>query len=121
MRHILFGGVLAASVLFGASAWAQDEVNWMALPEDRAALAELDNEQSRAVRAAVRYCEAFLRSSHQGNPCVFTDVDRAMRRTDNAALRAYHFALPRTLRYQEIRNQGLAIDRVLQQRNKRLQ
>ncbi len=116
MKHILAVGVIAVSVLLGANARAQDEVNWLALSTDEAALKKLDTEQSRTVRTAVRHCEAFLRSSHQGNPCVFTDVDRVMRQSDDAALRAYHFALPRSLRYQETRNQGFAIQHVLKQR-----
>lgn len=111
-------GLAAIGFLLSAhAAWAVDEVNWLALPTDEAALTELDTEQLRAVRTAVRHCSDLYRSSHQGSPCVFIDVDRVMRQSEDAALRAYHFALPRSMRYDEGRNQGAAVKRVMEQRD----
>src|SRR5690606_15101752 len=97
---------------------AQDEVNWLALPADKAALQELDKEQTRALRASVRHCNDLARSNHQQTACVFLDADRAMRQTEDPALRAYHFALPRSMRYDEARNSGAAVARVMELREK---
>lgn len=114
---LLMAGFVAVGVLLGASAAsAVDEVNWLALPADEEALTSLDTQQLRAVRTAVRHCNDLYRSNHQLTPCVFTDVDRVMRQSDDAALRAYHFVLPRSMRYDEARNQGFAVKRVMEQR-----
>lgn len=116
VKHIKAGLVAIGFLLSANAVWAVDEVNWLALPADKAALIELDTQQVRAVRTAVRHCGDLYRSSHQGSPCVFTDVDRVMRQSEDAALRAYHFALPRSMRYDTGRNQGAAVKRVMEQR-----
>lgn len=122
MKKLLSGLIVAMSLVWGATAsMAADEVNWSVLPTDEAALTALDTEQMRAVRTAVRHCEDFARSNHQLTPCVFTDVDRVMRQSENAALRAYHFALPRGMRYDDKRHSGFAVKQVLEQRQKYVQ
>ena len=47
---------------------------------------------------------------------MFLDVDRAMRQAEDPALRSYHFALPRSMRYDEARNSGAAIARIMEMR-----
>ena len=113
MRKILFAGLAAALIgLAAAPARAQDDVNWQALPAEREALIQLDRQQVRVLRNAVRHCNDLARSDHRQTACVFLDADRVMRQSDNAALRAYHFALPRGMRYDEGRNEGFAAERV---------
>lgn len=113
MRKIIVTGLALASLAWGAlPALAQDEVNWQALPAEKEALLDLDGQQIRALRNSVRHCNDLNRSNHQQTACVFLDADRAMRQSANAALKAYHFALPRSMRYDEARNQGAAVMRV---------
>lgn len=113
MNRMLVTGLFAIFLALGsASAFAQDEVNWQALPTDKAALQELDTRQMRALRNSVRHCDDVWRTDHSGTSCVFLDLDRVMRQSDDPALKAYHFALPRGMRYDEARNQGAAIERV---------
>lgn len=124
MKKTIVTGALAALLALGAAtapAVAQDEVNWQALPAGEDALKTLDHEQLRALRTAVRRCEDFRRSNHMNSVCVFIDVDRFMRQTDDAALKAYHFALPRMMRYNEARNPGAAVELVQDQRMDALQ
>lgn len=118
MRRKIIGGCVAAALALGGIgvALAADSVDWNALPADEAALAQLDTQQERALRQSVRHCNDIHRSNHQRNACVFTDVDRTMRQSDDAALRAYHFALPRSMRYSESRNTGLAVKQVIEKR-----
>lgn len=93
-----------------------DEPDWTVLPADKAALEDLDQQQLRVLRGSVRACNDLARSNHSGVPCVFLDLDRVMRQEENAALRAYHFALPRAYRYDDARNRGAAVARVLSAR-----
>ena len=117
MKMTLATGLVAASLTLGATqALAQDDVNWLALPADKAALQELDTQQTRALRNSVRHCDDLGRADHGGTPCVFLDADRAMRQAEDPALRAYHFALPRSMRYDEARNSGAAVARVMELR-----
>ncbi|MBO6635285.1 hypothetical protein [Parvibaculum sp.] len=119
MKKLLATGFAAFLLAFAAApALADDEVNWLALPADKAALQELDTEQTRALRNSVRHCDDIRRSDHSGTPCVFLDLDRAMRQAEDPALRSYHFALPRSMRYDEARNSGAAIERVMHLREK---
>lgn len=118
MRQKIIGGCVIAVLALGGIGVAQatDSVDWSALPADEAALTQLNTQQERALRRAVRHCNDLHRSNHQANACVFTDVDRTMRQSSDAALRAYHFALPRSMRYSEKRNTGLAVKQVLEKR-----
>jgi len=118
MRRKIIGGCVVAALALGGIGVAQaaDSVDWNALPADEAALTQLDSQQERALRQAVRHCNDLNRSNHQSSACVFTDVDRTMRQSGDAALRAYHFALPRSMRYSENRNTGLAVKQVLEKR-----
>jgi len=119
MKKLLATGFAAFLLAFAAApALADDEVNWLALPADKAALQELDTEQTRALRNSVRHCDDIRRSDHSGTPCVFLDLDRAMRQAEDPALRSYHFALSRSMRYDEARNSGAAIERVMHLREK---
>lgn len=99
------------------SAAGPDTPDWTALPTDKVALEELDQQQLRALRGSVRACNDLARSDHSGVPCVFLDLDRVMRQEEDAALRAYHFALPRAYRYDDARNRGAAVARVLSARD----
>lgn len=122
MRKIVFAGLAALFIaLAAAPAQAQDEVNWQALPAEREALVKLDREQVRALRNSVRHCNDLARSDHRQTACVFLDLDRVMRQSEDAALKAYHFALPRGLRYDEKRNEGFAVARVQKMRAQALE
>lgn len=117
MKKMIFSGLVAAGLALGAgTSMAADDVNWLALPADKAALQDLDTQQTRALRNSVRHCDDLGRSNHGGTPCVFLDVDRAMRQAEDPALRSYHFALPRSMRYDEARNSGAAIARIMEMR-----
>ena len=119
IRVLLFMAV-AAPLLVSAPAFAQDEVNWAALPTDKAKLEELDTKQLRMLRASVRYCEDFGRQNHRNTACVFLDLDQAVRQSDDPALKAYHFGMSRMDRYSENRNTGGVINRMLRMREKAL-
>jgi hypothetical protein len=122
MRKILFAGIAALFIgLAAAPAQAQDEVNWQALPAEREALVKLDREQVRALRNSVRHCNDLARSNHRQTACVFLDLDRVMRQSGDPALKAYHFALPRGMRYDEKRNEGFAAERVQKMRAQALE
>src|SRR5690554_3702642 len=114
-----FAALLLAITPLPSSAGA-DTPDWTALPADKVALEELDQQQLRALRGSVRACNDLARSDHSGVPCVFLDLDRVMRQEEDAALRAYHFALPRSYRYDDARNRGAAVERVLKARNEAL-
>ena len=118
--RVLLVMAVAVPVLMSAPAFAQDEVNWAALPTDKAKLEELDSTQLRMLRASVRYCEDFGRQNHRNTACVFLDLDSAVRRSDDAALKAYHFGMSRMDRYSENRNRGAVINRMLLMREKAL-
>lgn len=120
MKKTILGGCMAAGLMLGGigAAQATDTVDWNALPSDDAALQQLDTRQERALRQAVRHCGSLHRTQHQRDACVYIDVDRVMRQSDDAALKAYHFALPRSLRYNEHRNTGLAIEQVQAKRER---
>ncbi len=120
MKSLFLSG-LAAAFLFAApvSASAQEQVNWAALPAEREALLALDSQQNSALRASVRHCIAIGQARGRNSACVLLDLDRAMRQ-GSEALHAYHFALPRPMRYDENRNRQAAIDRVAEAREKAL-
>ena len=111
---------VSVSVLAPAPAFAQDEVDWAVLPTDKAELEALDTKQLRMLRASVRYCEDFARQNHRNTACVFLDLDRAVRQSDDAALKTYHFGMSRMDRYSESRNRGAVVDRLLLMRDKAL-
>ena len=119
IRMLLIVAV-AMPVLASVPALAQDEVNWAALPTDKEKLQELDTKQLRMLRASVRYCEDFGHQHHEKNACVFLDLDRSVRQSDDEALKAYHFGMSRTNRYSENRNVGGVINRLLRMREKAL-
>lgn len=122
MKKALVTGLIAISLaLAAAPARALDEVNWQALPAEREALVKLDREQVRALRNSVRHCNDLARSNHRQTACVFLDLDRVMRQSEDAALKAYHFALPRGMRYDEKRNEGFAAERVQKMRAQALE
>lgn len=110
--------VMSVSVL--TPAFAQDEVDWAALPTDKAELEALDTKQLRMLRASVRYCEDFGRKNHRNTACVFLDLDRSIRQSDDAALKAYHFGMSRMDRYSENRNRGAVVNRLLLMRESAL-
>ena len=111
---------VSLTVLTAVPAFAQDEVNWGALPTDKAKLEELDTKQLRMLRASVRYCSDFARQDHRNTACVFLDLDRGVRQSDDKALKAYHFGMSRMDRYNEARNRGAVIERMLRMRQKAL-
>lgn len=110
--------VMSVSVL--TPAFAQDEVDWAALPTDKAELEALDTKQLRMLWASVRYCEDFGRKNHRNTACVFLDLDRSIRQSDDAALKAYHFGMSRMDRYSENRNRGAVVNRLLLMRESAL-
>lgn len=117
---IFLAMVMSVSVLAPAPAFAQEEVDWSALPTDKAELEALDMKQLRMLRAFVRYCEDFARQNHRNTPCVFLDLDRSIRQSDDAALKAYHFGMSRMDRYSETRNRGAVVNRLLRMRESAL-
>ncbi len=117
---IFLAMVVSVSVLAPGPAFAQDEVNWAALPTDKAELDALDTKQLRMLRASVRYCEDFGRENHRNTACVFLDLDRSVRQSGDAALKAYHFGMSRMDRYSEARNRGAVVNRLLLMRDKAL-
>lgn len=111
MRATLIA-VIVALLAFGATAMA-DPVAYQpgAFPRDEASLRDLDNRQLRIVRRAGAQCwhsgEAFIGSFRgtgaRGRACVIGQTESAIASSDNAALKAYHQALPFNARYNENR------------------
>lgn len=121
MKRLFLSGLAAAFLLaVPVAANVEEQVSWSALPAEREALAALDSDQHRALRASVRQCIAIGQARGRNSTCVLLDLDRTMRQSGEA-LRAYHFALPRPMRYDENRNREAAIDRVAKAREKALQ
>lgn len=117
----VFLAALAAGMIFSAlPAGAQDAVEWQALPAEREALVALDSQQNRALRTSVRHCISIGQARGRNSACVFLDLDRVMRQSDEA-LRAYHFALPRQMRYDENRHREAAVDIVAKARDRAVQ
>lgn len=121
MKSLFLSGLAAAFLLAApVASSAQEQVNWAALPAEREALAALDYQQHRALRNSVRHCISIGQARGRNSACVLLDLDRAMRQRGEA-LEAYHFALPRPMRYDENRHREAAVDRVAEARKKALQ
>lgn len=119
MKKFLIAGLAASLMAAVPLATSADEVDWTALPAEREALAALDSEQNRALRVSVRHCIAIGQARGRNSACVFLDLDRAMRH-NGGALEAYHFAMPRPMRYDENRDREAAIERVVEARERAL-
>lgn len=75
-----------------------------ALPRDRVALLALSDAQLSLLRRAVRHCNDFSQTRHNGNFCVTSTVDLDVRQSGNADLQALHWALAPSERYNETRS-----------------
>lgn len=120
MKKVILAALAAGLILSALPARAQEAVNWQALPAEREALVSLDSQQNRALRTSVRHCISIGQARGRNSACVFLDLDRVMRQSGEA-LRAYHFALPRHMRYDENRHSQAAVDLVAEARDRALQ
>jgi len=108
MRTLALAAVLAAG-FFASSAVAETVATQPgAFPRDEVSLRDLDNKQLRIVRRAGAQCfhsgEGGFRSrSAVSRACVKGLADNAVATSDDAALQAYHEALPDGVRYDENR------------------
>ena len=121
MHKIMIGALVAMALsLTSLSAGAQQSVDWSQLPNDKAAMQALNSQHLKILRRAVRACSMFSPGTlavrfHHGNPCVISDVERAVRQSDDASLLAFHQALPLTDRYDE-RRSWVAVRRLMDRR-----
>ncbi|MFM9862590.1 MAG: hypothetical protein ACKVRO_03185 [Micropepsaceae bacterium] len=70
-------------------------------------LRELDNDQLRLLRRAIRGCAgsaAGVAIRAKRNPCVTASTDRAVEDSGSDDLASFHFALPENQRYDENRS-----------------
>lgn len=96
--------VLAAVLLWPLAGQSDDLFDRNALPHDKAVLVELHQKQISMLRHAVRLCEAFSRSRHDGNICVVGLLDREIGQSGNEALKAFHWTLTSGNRYDDKRS-----------------
>jgi hypothetical protein len=78
------------------------------LPHDEAGLSALDHKQLRIVRRTTAQCNAtepfLVRARAAQRPCIIGGVDHAVDTSGDAALQAYHAALPFNVRYDRFRS-----------------
>ncbi len=70
-------------------------------------LRELDNDQLRLLRRAIRGCAGSAGSvaiRAKRSPCVIASTDRAVEDSGSDDLESFHFALPQSQRYDENRS-----------------
>jgi hypothetical protein len=106
MRSLLF----AFSLGLASIAAATEPVAYQpgGFPRDVASLRALDNAQLRIVRRAGAQCwhfgdGGFRVRSARSRACIIGQTEGAIRNSDDAALAAYHNALPFHARYDEYR------------------
>ena len=104
--------LLVAAAILGLSmpAWAEEPRPYdaSALPRDEAGLSAVDAKQLRIVRRTTAQCDAtepfFIRARVARRPCIIGGVDHAIETSNDAALQAYHAALPFNVRYDRFRS-----------------
>ena len=99
---------LSLSISLQAQAVEPAAYDTRALPRDEASLSALDEKQLRLVRRATTQCDLtdpifVARMGGASRPCIVSRVDSAVASSDDAALRAYHAALPFNARYDRYR------------------
>lgn len=104
-------------VMFAATAIAQaepatlPEPDLTALPQEEAALRDLNVRQLQIVRRALRGCGASYSSgasvSGFRDPCVTRWSDQTIDAADDPALHAFHWSLPARERYDEYRSSSV--------------
>jgi hypothetical protein len=95
--------IVACGLLLATPASATEKFDPAALPHDKATLEKLNTSQIEMLRQAVRLCDDFERSRHSGNACVIRETDKQVRASDSAALKAFHWSLTATARYDDKR------------------
>jgi hypothetical protein len=108
MRAIVTAGLLAAALVGSAAVAGPVAYQPGGFPRDEASLRALDAKQLRIVRRAGAQCwhsfEGGFRSRGPASrACVIGQTEGAITSTDDAALVAYHNALPFHVRYDEYR------------------
>jgi hypothetical protein len=108
MRAIVTAVFLAAAVFAGSAVAQPGGDQASAFPRDEASLRDLDSQQLRIVRRAGAQCwhsgqGGFTSRSAASRACIIGSTESAVNSSDNAALYAYHNALPFNARYNEYR------------------
>ncbi|NOT39966.1 MAG: hypothetical protein HOP13_05690 [Alphaproteobacteria bacterium] len=103
--------LLIASISIGvfATAALADQLPRPAFDQDmnEQSLRELDNDQLRLLRRAIRGCAGSTGSvaiRAKRSPCVIASTDSAVEDSGNDDLASFHFALPESQRYDENRS-----------------
>ena len=108
MRTLLLTVATLFSLAIPARAEEPRSFDASALPHSEEALRALDSKQLRIVQRVTNHCDAtepmLARAASQQRPCVISGVDHAVDATDDAALQAYHAALPFNARYDRYRS-----------------
>lgn len=106
MRALLLTSV---SIGIFAAAAAADQLPHPAFDRNMTeqSLRELDNDQLRLLRRAIRGCAASaggVAIRAKRSPCVIASTDSAVEGSRNDDLASFHFALPESQRYDENRS-----------------
>lgn len=122
MNHTIVMVFLAALTLAGCGATtssqplAETPVQANALPRTEEDLRHLNDVHVSIVRRAERQCSVEGTSVTPGNefelPCLVSSVDRSIETSGDEALRAYHNALPRRVRYDPRRSDNVWRDMI---------
>jgi hypothetical protein len=95
--------LVACGLLLATPASATEKFDPAALPHDKATLEKLNDSQLIMLRQAVRLCDDMDRSRHSGNICVIRETDKQVRASDSPSLKAFHWSLTATTRYDDKR------------------
>ena len=106
MRLLLFSfataAILALAPFVHAQVGALPAFTQTPVTEDY--LRQLNNDQLRILRRALRGCPRIARMRAERDPCVTSTTDRAIAESGNQDLLTFHNALPTTDRYDETRS-----------------
>lgn len=101
----LIAGLFVAAMTLGVTrSYAAEAFEPNALPHDKQTLQALSETQLSLLNKAVRYCNDFGRSRHAGTFCVTSATDLDVRQSGNEALKALHWSMPPTDRYDDKRS-----------------
>jgi len=108
MRSLFLGLTLAAGLATSAASAEPAAYQPGAFPRDATSLRDLDSQQLRIVRRAGAMCWhsgefGFRARGVRSRACVIGTTESAVRSSEDAALAAFHQALPFNVRYDENR------------------
>jgi hypothetical protein len=103
-RYSCGAAVMAVVLLCSAQSFAAEQFDPALMPRDKAGLSAVSDTQMGLLRRSVRACNDLARSRHNMNICVVTDLDRVVRTSGDEVLKAFHWTLVPSDRYDDKRS-----------------